>query len=111
MKKYVVVTLIMQLATLACLAHVRGQDHPADTKTRLAVGAAPNSVEIADFTGDGNLDLVVANSGSNNVTILLGDGKGGFVEAKGSPFPAGHSPNDICVGDFNGDGNLDVAIA
>jgi hypothetical protein len=111
MKKYFVVTVIMQLATLGCLAHVRGLDHPADAETRLAVGTAPNSVEIADFNGDGHLDLVVANGGSNNVTILLGDGKGSFVEAKGSPFPAGHSPNDICVGDFNGDGKLDLAIA
>jgi len=66
---------------------------------------------MADFNGDGNLDLVVANSGSDNVTILLGDGKGTFVEAKGSPFPAGHQPNDICIGDFNGDGKLDLAIA
>ena len=68
-------------------------------------------MEIADFNRDRNPDLAIANSRSNNVTILLGDGKGGFVEAKGSPFPAGHSPNDICIGDFDGDGKLDLAIA
>jgi hypothetical protein len=33
------------------------------------------------------------------------------VEAKGSPFPAGHSPNDICIGDVNSDGKLDLAFA
>ena len=102
MKYCFVCALAMEAATVGCHAQV---------DKRIAVGEAPNSVEIADFSGDGKLDLVVANSGSNNVTILLGDGKGSFAEAKGSPFPAGHSPNDICVGDFNGDGSLDLAIA
>jgi FG-GAP-like repeat len=79
--------------------------------SRFAVGAAPGSVEIADFNGDGKPDLVVANERSNDVTVLLGDGKGGFSQAKGSPFPAGHDPNDIAVGDFNRDGKLDLAFA
>jgi FG-GAP-like repeat len=111
MKKCFVVTLVIQVAAAGCHVRMPGLKHATGSDTRIAVGAAPNSVEIADFNGDGTLDLVVANSGSNNVTILLGDGKGAFVEAKRSPFPAGHSPNDICIGDFNGDGKLDLAIA
>ena len=79
--------------------------------SRFSVGTAPGSVEIADFNGDSKPDITVANEQSNDVTILLGDGNGGFTQAKGSPFPAGRAPNDIAVGDFNTDGKLDLALA
>lgn len=111
MKKCFVVTMIIQFATLSCQAQIRQPDHATDSETRIAVGTEPNSVEIADLNGDGRLDLIVANRGNNNVTVLLGDGKGKFAQAKGAPFPAGNSPNDICIGDFNGDGKLDLALA
>ena len=75
------------------------------------VGSGPVSVAVGDFNGDGKLDLATANSNSNNVTILLGDGSGGFTAAAGSPFAAGNTPNSIVVGDFNGDGKLDLATA
>jgi hypothetical protein len=86
---------------------------PAKTakSSRVAVGTAPGSVEVADLNGDGKPDVVVANERSNNVTVLLGNGKGGLTEAKGSPFPAGQQPNDIAIGDFNRDGKLDLAFA
>lgn len=42
------------------------------------VGLQPTSIAVADFNGDGRADLVVANSGSNNVTILLGRGPAPF---------------------------------
>jgi hypothetical protein len=83
----------------------------ATDNSRFAVGTAPGTVEIANLNGDSKLDIVVANEQSNDVTILLGDGKGGFIQAKGSPFPAGHAPNDIAIGDFNRDGRLDLAFA
>jgi hypothetical protein len=83
----------------------------ATSNSHFPVGTAPGSVEIADLNNDGKPDIVVANEQSNNVTILLGDGKGGFTQAKGSPFPAGHDPNDIAIGDFNRDGKLDLAFA
>src|SRR5580765_5240349 len=69
-----------------------------------AVGAAPGSVAIDDFNGDGKLDIVTANEESGDASVLLGDGNGEFSPARGSPFPAGASPNDIAVGDFNRDG-------
>jgi hypothetical protein len=78
---------------------------------RFPTGIAPGSVEIADFNGDSKFDIVVANEQSNDVSILLGDGNGKFTPAKGSPFPAGHLPNDIATGDFNRDAKFDLAVA
>ncbi len=56
-------------------------------------------------------DLVIANSTSNTVTVLLGNGDGTFVEAPGSPFTVGAQPRAVVIADFNGDGQLDFAVA
>jgi hypothetical protein len=51
----------------------------------------------------------VANSGSNNVSVLLGNGDGSFQDARS--FAAGSGPRSVAAGDFNGDGLLDLAVA
>lgn len=57
-------------------------------------------------------DLVIANQGSNTVSVLLGSQKfdGTFTEATGSPFVVGDRPSAVVVADFNGDGFLDFAV-
>jgi hypothetical protein len=66
-------------------------------------------VTVADFNGDGKLDLAVANNRSNNVSILLGNGDGTFQPAV--EYGAGSNPTSVTVADFNGDGKLDLAVA
>jgi hypothetical protein len=97
------------LALSSCGAHPQGSKGASDT--RIKVGTAPSAVELADFNHDGKLDVAVANSESDNVTVLLGDGQGGFKPSAGSPFAAGNEPNDLAIGDVNNDGNLDLAFA
>ena len=74
-------------------------------------GSEPYSVAVGDFNGDGKLDLATANFGANTVTVLLGDGTGKFTYDIGNPYPAGTDPYSVAVGDFNGDGKLDLAVA
>jgi hypothetical protein len=110
--KLIFAVMLSAALTLDCGTPSSGVTSPIATRnSHFPVGAAPGSVEIADLNNDGKSDIVVANEQSNNVTILLGDGRGGFTQAKGSPFPAGHDPNDIAIGDFNRDGKLDLAFA
>ena len=77
----------------------------------LRTGVSPQTVLITDLNHDDKPDILVANNGDGTLSVNLGDGKGGFVQPKGSPFRAGLSPNDLALGDFNPDGNLDVAVA
>ena len=57
---------------------------------------------MGDFNVDGLPDLAVANSGSNNVSVLLGNGDGSFQAVQN--FEAESRPFSIAVADFNGDG-------
>ena len=112
MNQSIFVLVFVAATTVNCQVPSSGvTSTAATTDLRLPTGTAPGSVEVADFNGDGKFDVVVANEQSNDVSILLGDGKGRFAPAKGSPFAAGHLPNDIAIGDFNRDTKLDLAIA
>ena len=87
-----------------------GNFTPAATPT-ITVGHEPYSIAVGDFCGNGKLDLAVANSADNTVSILLGDGAGNFTAAATSPITVGVSPYSVAVGDFLGNGNLDLAVA
>ena len=67
------------------------------TATNFLVGSGPNSVAVGDFNGDMKLDVVSANSNSNNVSVLLGSGLGGLGAADN--FQVGSRPNSVAVGD------------
>ncbi len=82
------------------------------TSSSFAVGTGPESIAVGDFNLDGKPDLATANFNSNDVTVLLGNGVGGFAAAPGSPFALGGSfPESIAVGDVNLDGKPDLATA
>jgi hypothetical protein len=74
-----------------------------------ATGTTPAAVAVADLNGDKKPDLIVANSGSNSVSVLLGKGDG-TLEAQ-SEYATGAKPQAVALGDLNGDGKTDVVSA
>ena len=77
----------------------------------IATATFGNTITTASGVQAPTADLVIANSTSNNATVLLGNGDGTFQEAAGSPYNVGKNPSSVVVADFNGDGNADFAVA
>jgi FG-GAP-like repeat len=77
-----------------------------------ATGTGPIALAAVDLNKDGKMDLVVANNqadAAHSISILLGNGDGTFQahrDINGGPFPS-----SITIGDFNHDGNPDIATS
>lgn len=67
----------------------------------------------ADLDGDGNLDLLILQTGSPDaeLDLLLGDGKGGFAAPLALPLPVDGLQRALATGDFNGDGYTDIVVS
>jgi hypothetical protein len=87
-----------------------GQQTVTAAGSPITVGNNPQDVAAGDFNGDGNIDLAVLNSNDDTISILIGDGTGGFTQLTTKPS-TGNGPVAIVAGDFNGDGKLDLAVA
>jgi hypothetical protein len=75
---------------------------------QFATGIGPISPVVGDFTGDGRLDIAVVNSGSHDISLLLGNGDGTFQPERRIPVPGNAPLTTLVAGDFNGDGRLDL---
>lgn len=86
--------------------NLSGYLQPSDV---LIYGRTVEDTAVGDVNGDGDLDIVAANaSGGYGVSVLLGDGQGGFGAVQS--FAAGFHPGaTVALGDFTGDGQIDLA--
>jgi hypothetical protein len=83
-------------------------------QTTFATGNDPRSVSIGDLNGDGRPDLAIANLYSNSVSVLLNTTATGATApsyAAQATFATGTGPSSVSIGDLNGDGRPDLAIA
>ncbi|CAF3329126.1 unnamed protein product [Rotaria sp. Silwood2] len=83
-------------------------------KTDFTTSTNPASVSISDFNGDGKSDIVVANYGSNTVSVFFNTTTPGGATptfSSKTDFTTGTGPYSVSTGDFNGDGKQDIASA
>ena len=81
-------------------------------KVDIPTATNPRSIAIGDLDGDGKLDLAVANFGSSSVSVFRNTSSIGSISfAAKVDFTTGLSPRGVNIGDFDGDGKPDLAIA
>jgi Calx-beta domain/FG-GAP-like repeat/Domain of unknown function (DUF4214)/FG-GAP repeat len=83
-------------------------------KQDFATNFNPTSIAVSDLNGDGKLELAVANSHSDNVSVMLNTTTPGAATpsfAAKQDFETSDGPVSVTSGDLNGDGKLDLAVA
>ena len=88
---------------------------PADlmfsSGAHFTVGSSPVAIATGDVDNDGIPDIVTANSGGSSVSILLGSGGRGVMDAPTRDVAVAGSSRDVAIGDVNGDGFADIISA
>jgi hypothetical protein len=81
-------------------------------RTDIASGSRPRSVVLGDVDGDGRPDLAVANPPSDSVSVMRNVSVIGEIAfATRVDVAVGSSPRSVAIGDLNGDGHADLAVA
>jgi hypothetical protein len=84
------------------------------TSVNYSAGINPYSVTTRDFNADSVLDLAAANSGSDSVSVFLGNGssgRGNGTFATKVDYPTARDPRSMTTGDYNADSILDLVVA
>ncbi len=103
-----VVGLSAAFTCLAANAVAQASFHPP---IAYSVGTDPEAVAVADFDGDGHLDLVSTVRTPARLSLVRNLGAGAFGPAEFTALDVLSEPMDIVAGDFNGDGRMDLVVA
>jgi len=100
--------LVMRCFKTVCILLGNGDGTFGPPATFGPITPEGGSLQIGDLNGDGHMDVVVANGSDPSVSVFLGNGDGTLQ----SPvtYAAPSNPVDIAVGDYDRDGNLDLAV-
>ncbi|CAF0942304.1 unnamed protein product [Adineta steineri] len=106
-KQDIAVSMIDDCQVVVMLANGNGS---FDASMTFSTGlySFPRTIAANDFNDDGYLDIVVTNTGNHNIGVLLGKGNGDFQAQITSTTKVTFPPTEFVVGDFNGDGHLDI---
>jgi hypothetical protein len=94
-------------------SNIKEGEFSFDSKFEIETGVQPYHIETEDLDGDGKLDLVVANRGNNTVSAFLNTTTqiGIITFAASVDKKTGVLPRSVSIGDLDGDGKADLAVA
>lgn len=95
---------ILIFASFSFYTYTRQVEYPTGTDS------APYYVDAADFNKDGRLDIVVPNSGSDNVSVFINLGNGTFADQTTYYMGINSWPYYLAIGDVDNDNHLDIAV-
>lgn len=82
------------------------------TSVDIAAGASPNDIRLTDIDGDGKIDIATTNNGGSTISILQNTSVPGALSfGTAVTFASGSSPRGLYIGDLDGDGKPDMAVA
>src|SRR5271170_166015 len=105
--KHFAASIVLAIVAVASVTAAPAQTYMFN-RADYATGTAPECVAVGDFNGDGRIDVVVGNALASppTISVLLGKADGTFAPAV--DYPVDGNPISVAVGDFNGDGKLDI---
>jgi len=81
-------------------------------RVNFAVGSGPRGLAVQDLDGDGKAEIVTCNYGGNNISVLRNIGTAGVLTtnsfAPAVSFATGAGPQNVAIGDVDGDGRADL---
>ncbi|MBF9221458.1 T9SS type A sorting domain-containing protein [Hymenobacter ruricola] len=106
----IVASIINMGETAVLLGQAGGSFATVNTYPAVS-GSYPLGIALGDVNGDGRLDIVLAHSGNDAASVLMGQAGGSFAAPVLYSTGAGSVPHDIALADVNGDGRLDMITA